>query len=156
MGLWAIWSSGRCPCSLQGRWAKWPLQVPSNPKHSMILWFQASVTLTGSSPWNCSGWSPSKIIPKWVETGNADQVLACGQLLSIRSPVTEEGIELAYGFPVFSPFLAFLCLLCSVKSFLGLFTKVISIWQWLTTGSEFILNLFPYPNTFLTLCLLFK
>ena len=26
-------------CSLQGCWARWPLNVPSNPKHSMILWF---------------------------------------------------------------------------------------------------------------------
>ena len=34
---WATWSSWRCPCSLQRRWARWPLKVPSNPKHSVIL-----------------------------------------------------------------------------------------------------------------------
>ena len=38
MGLWATWSSWRCPCSLKEGWARWPLKVPSNPKHSMILW----------------------------------------------------------------------------------------------------------------------
>ena len=37
-GLWATWSSWRCPCLLQGVWARWPLKVPSNPKYSMILW----------------------------------------------------------------------------------------------------------------------
>ena len=36
-GLWATWSSWRCPCSLQRCWARWPLKVPSSPKHSMIL-----------------------------------------------------------------------------------------------------------------------
>lgn len=36
MGLWATWSSWRCPCSLQGAW---PLKVPSNPNLSAILWF---------------------------------------------------------------------------------------------------------------------
>jgi len=38
-GFWATWSGCRCLCSLQGGWARWPLKVPSNPKHSMILWF---------------------------------------------------------------------------------------------------------------------
>ena len=33
---WANWSSGRCPCSLQGGWTRWSLKVPSNPNHSMI------------------------------------------------------------------------------------------------------------------------
>jgi len=37
-GLQAPWSHWRCPCSLQGSWARWPLNIPSNPKHSMILW----------------------------------------------------------------------------------------------------------------------
>ena len=31
----AAWPSWRCPCSLQGGWARWPPKVPSNPKHSM-------------------------------------------------------------------------------------------------------------------------
>jgi len=35
--LRATWSSWRCPCSLQGSWTRWPLKVPSNPRHSMIL-----------------------------------------------------------------------------------------------------------------------
>ena len=26
-GLWAIWSSWRCPCSLKGVWTRWPLKV---------------------------------------------------------------------------------------------------------------------------------
>ena len=39
MGLWATWSSWRCPCSLQGVRARWPLKVPSNTNHSTILWF---------------------------------------------------------------------------------------------------------------------
>jgi len=31
-----IWLS-RCPCSLQGNWTRWPLEVPCNPNYSMIL-----------------------------------------------------------------------------------------------------------------------
>jgi len=34
--IWATWSSWRYPCSLQVDWVRWPLKVPSNPKHSMI------------------------------------------------------------------------------------------------------------------------
>ena len=44
-GLWATWSSWRCPCSLQGGWTRWPLKVPSNPNYSMILWFYNSMVL---------------------------------------------------------------------------------------------------------------
>jgi len=41
MGFWATWSSWRCPWSPEGGLGsvRWPLKVPSNPKHSMILWF---------------------------------------------------------------------------------------------------------------------
>jgi len=39
MGLWANWSSARCPCPWQGVWTRWPSKVPSNPKYSVILWF---------------------------------------------------------------------------------------------------------------------
>jgi len=35
--LWVTWSSWRYPCLLQEGWARWPLKIPSNPKHSMIL-----------------------------------------------------------------------------------------------------------------------
>ena len=38
MRLWATWSDWRCPCSFQAGWTRWPLKVPSNPTHSMILW----------------------------------------------------------------------------------------------------------------------
>ena len=44
-GLWATWSSWRCPSSLQGGWARWPLKVPSNPKHSMILYPQKIIKM---------------------------------------------------------------------------------------------------------------
>jgi len=44
-GLWATWSSWRWPWSLQGGWARWPLKVLFNPKHSMILWFYSSTRL---------------------------------------------------------------------------------------------------------------
>jgi len=27
-----------CPCSLQGSWTRWPSEVPSNSKDSMIVW----------------------------------------------------------------------------------------------------------------------
>ena len=37
--FWATWSSGRCPCSWQGGWNEMIFKVPSNPYHSMILWF---------------------------------------------------------------------------------------------------------------------
>jgi len=39
MGLWATWSSGRCPCWWQGGWNQMMFKIPSNPNHSMILWF---------------------------------------------------------------------------------------------------------------------
>ena len=38
-GLWATWSSWRCPCSLQEGWTRRTLKFPSNPNHYMILWF---------------------------------------------------------------------------------------------------------------------
>jgi len=39
-GLWATWSSCRCPCSLQGSRARSLLTVPSNSNDSMmILWY---------------------------------------------------------------------------------------------------------------------
>jgi len=37
-GLWATWSTYRCPCSLWGGQTRWPPGVPSDPKLSMILW----------------------------------------------------------------------------------------------------------------------
>ena len=37
-GLWATWSSWRCPCLLNGFWTSWPLKVASSPSHSMICW----------------------------------------------------------------------------------------------------------------------
>jgi len=39
MELWATWSSGRCPCWWQWGWNQMSFKVPSNPYHSMILWF---------------------------------------------------------------------------------------------------------------------
>jgi len=38
MGLWATWSSCRCPCSLQRSWTRWLLRVSSNSSDSMIVW----------------------------------------------------------------------------------------------------------------------
>ena len=55
-GLWATWSSWRWPCLLQGEWTTWPLKVPSNPKHSMVLWFYDSYF--GQLYFYC-GWSIS-------------------------------------------------------------------------------------------------
>ena len=37
MGLWAIWSSRRCPCSVRGGWTRWHLKIPSNPNYSTVL-----------------------------------------------------------------------------------------------------------------------
>lgn len=37
MGLWETWSSERCPSPYQGGWTRWPLKVPSSPKHSVTL-----------------------------------------------------------------------------------------------------------------------
>lgn len=39
MGLWAVCSSCRCPCSMKGSWTRWPLKVPSNSNDPVILWF---------------------------------------------------------------------------------------------------------------------
>jgi len=35
----STWWSCRCPCSLQGDWARWLLKLPSNSNNSMFLWF---------------------------------------------------------------------------------------------------------------------
>lgn len=49
IGLWAIWSGWRCPCSLQGSCTRWPLKIPSSSNYSMISagWI-ASVFYNGS------------------------------------------------------------------------------------------------------------
>ena len=33
----AFWSSCACPCSLKESWTRWPTEIPSNSKDSMIL-----------------------------------------------------------------------------------------------------------------------
>lgn len=48
MGFWATWSSRRYSPLQQGRWTRWPLQVSSNPRHSMIL---SSFSLAPSYWW---------------------------------------------------------------------------------------------------------
>ena len=63
MGVWATWSRWRCPCSLQVGWARWPPKVPSNPNHSMILWFYDSMVLRYGS----------KISSSWVRTQDFQQ-----------------------------------------------------------------------------------
>ena len=40
MGLRATWSRCRCPCSLQGRWTRWPLRDSSNSNEYMILFYE--------------------------------------------------------------------------------------------------------------------
>ena len=78
-GLWATWSSWRCPCSLQGGWARWPLNLPSNPRHSMILWFQIKrwedmvwISYQASSGlstvWDMAQWRPVKAVPTACRT----------------------------------------------------------------------------------------
>ena len=43
MGLWAIWSSCRCPCSLQESWTRWYLRVtPNSNDPMMVQWFYAN------------------------------------------------------------------------------------------------------------------
>lgn len=37
-GPWVTWSSWRCPWSVQERWTRWSVKVPSNPDHPKILW----------------------------------------------------------------------------------------------------------------------
>lgn len=39
MCFWTTWCSWRCPCSSQGGWTGWPLEVPSIPNYPMILRF---------------------------------------------------------------------------------------------------------------------
>jgi len=43
-GLWATWTSCRCPCSLQESWTRWPLKVLSKTKTSMILFKKCLTT----------------------------------------------------------------------------------------------------------------
>ena len=47
MGLWANWSSGRCPCPWQGGWNEMIFKAPSNPNGSMILRFLATLSSQG-------------------------------------------------------------------------------------------------------------
>ena len=46
----STWSSRRCPCSLQGSCARWPLKVPSNSSTSMIQDHLKSVTSCSNTP----------------------------------------------------------------------------------------------------------
>ena len=39
-GIWAVWCSGRCPCLWHGVLNYMIFRFPSNPNHSMILWFR--------------------------------------------------------------------------------------------------------------------
>lgn len=41
--LWATWSGEHYTCPWQGMWTTWPLKVPPNPNHSMIVTLQATV-----------------------------------------------------------------------------------------------------------------
>lgn len=36
--LWTMWASEKCPCLWQGVWDNMIFKVPSNSRHSMILW----------------------------------------------------------------------------------------------------------------------
>ena len=81
MELWETWSSGRCPCSLQAGWTRWPLKVPSNPNHSMILCFlgnlwstslhQLSTQFLSQLAWNRNDPEPCPVPciaePHWTE-----------------------------------------------------------------------------------------
>ena len=59
MELWATWSGGRCPCSWQEGWKQGIFKVPSNPNHSVILWFILYLTRWSAThclhlSWPCS------------------------------------------------------------------------------------------------------
>ena len=78
MGPWATWSSARSggwwPCLCQGGWNLMILRVPSNPNHSMILWFYDPVTRNFSNsypqpncffcPWDLSNVLSYKMMPQ--------------------------------------------------------------------------------------------
>lgn len=49
MGLWATWSSWRCPCPWQAGWNHMMLKVPPNSSHSMNLWLKTIKTLRTSN-----------------------------------------------------------------------------------------------------------
>ena len=53
-GAVSTWWSCRCPCSQQGSWTRWPLNVSSNSKDPMILyttWYIHTDTITRLSSW---------------------------------------------------------------------------------------------------------
>jgi len=47
-GLGAPWAGGRGPCPWQRGWNEMVYKVPSNPNHSVILWYLASAMERGS------------------------------------------------------------------------------------------------------------
>lgn len=53
MGLWATWFSGQCPCPWQRYWNQMILNVPSNPKGSMILMYLKIFQLSQKWDWWC-------------------------------------------------------------------------------------------------------
>ena len=71
MALWATWSSWRCPHSLQGCWARWPLR--SLPTRS-ILWFYDNLHLLNYSIILHGVCAQSKTFPTliWVSKWSKD------------------------------------------------------------------------------------
>jgi len=75
MELWAPWCGGRCPCWWQGGWNQMIFKVPSNPDHSMILWWlQANVRTHACKNTQPSHVSPD-LVPKPGVTGEPPSIL---------------------------------------------------------------------------------
>jgi len=81
-GLWASWPSGRCPCPWQGAWIRWPLEVPSNPNHSMILktaaFYRGPWVLPWYTWWQPSPWASPQELKGAKHVVERDKYNCCG------------------------------------------------------------------------------
>lgn len=64
--IWRMLGGNKMPvlyplCTAQIDWARWPLKVPSNPKHSVILWFSSHFALQKCIAMKRLTWAINKV-----------------------------------------------------------------------------------------------
>ena len=103
MGLWApssAWSC-RCPCSLQGSWARWTLRIPFYSDHSMFLCARIGEDLsgTGAGGGDQTAWvskiAAGGVFWNWQEGFGLENVLFLPLVFSSSSSVPQLALALS-------------------------------------------------------------
>lgn len=79
MGLWAIWSSWKCPCSLQEAWTRWPFKVPSSRSN---LWLPDSMIIYAYCWVRCRNFGTRQFLAKCsgcYERGKKTKIKECNK-----------------------------------------------------------------------------